>query len=193
MTPHRNASPSGRGFLVPAGIVVLALLAWAVTRSGLFSGNTKSASQVDTVAGPLPVPVAVANYLRYTQEQAARDASLSHTYTADGFRYLAAALETLANSPEFATGVREIRAKADSMQLDNKATTHARQAREAALIASTLISHARTSARPEFAVRVRELNDAAEAISAVRPLLDQSTSVQAFFGQSAQTLDALSK
>lgn len=192
MTRFRNESSPSRAFLLAAGAVVFALLLWAVMRSGVFSNSTAQVVQGDSTITGTPLPLAVSNYLLFTAERSASQASASHTYSADGFRHLAAALESLASGADVADGAREIRARADSMQQNQAATTHAHQAREAALVASTLLGRIQEARRPEFAERFRQVNDAATAISADRRLLDQANSVQTFFERSAQVILDLS-
>ena len=188
MSPYRTEPSPNRGFAWLAGAALIALLLWVILRSGLFSSPSAQADRAEPLLTPLAVPVAVTSYLQFVEDRSAADASTSHTYSADGFRHLAAALETVTSQADVASGAREIRARADSLQQNSAATTHARQAREAALIAAGLLERIQDAGRPEAVERARQVNEAALAIKVDERLLDQTDRVQAFFRQTAQVL-----
>ena len=181
------------GFWIAGGLLLL-LVSWF-----LITERNKASTQVQTIesdsssTGGPQFAAAVSNFTTFTEVKSGDDGSVTHDYTANGLRLLAAALELAPSHANVGDGPSGIRARADSMQQDVAATSHARQTSEAALMASELISHLQTDGRPWLDAKAVLVNDAARAIKPDQLLLPQMSAVQLFFQQSAAALRAVNK
>ena len=179
------------------GIVVLALILWWLlgrdrSASPVVDATTDSTQVRD--ANAATSMAAVSEFERFVG--ADPEASSSHDYTADGLRKLAAGLEAVAPSGSVAgmdVGMRanEIRVRADSIQRDPSSTTHARQAREGALLAASVLQQIQEARFAALSEQARRVTDAAKALKADQPLLDQTTQVKTFFTSAASALRAM--
>ena len=77
------------------------------------------------------------------------------------------------------------------MQRDPTSTRHALQAREAALLADGLIQQLQAARGGDAASAPGAVGEAARAIDAQRPLLEQMSEVDRFFDQAADALRTL--
>ena len=192
---------------VLAGALLLALLLWYVfARDGAdrvaadVPARTTSASAGavvgDNVAEP-ELPAEVRELVRYTEARAAEAAGPAHDYSAAGLRHLANALGAIAGSTagnvDVQARVAEIREHADAMQRDPASTAHALQAREAFLVASSLMQQMQQGRGDAAVGAVREVHDAATAIEARTRLLDQTERVERFFDRSANAVRELAR
>jgi len=147
----------------------------------------------------VPAPAEVAGFVRFTQETRAQAAGLTHDYTADGLRQLAAALDamsrTQAGLPSAADASKHIAAVrewADAMQRDPQSLEHADQAR-AAFVAAAHAMEILQSASPGAEQAVQAVRASAEEIDAERPMLEQAAQIEAFFDRSAEALRSLTQ
>ncbi len=176
------------------GLVVLALLLWwLLGRNGgeprLGAAMNDSTLVRDSSAGMSSS--AVRDFTRFTE--ADPPVSASHNVTADGLRKLAAAIEAVAPSGTVAgmdVGLRadEIRQRADSLQRDPSSLTHARQTREAFLLAATVLQQVQEARYPDMTDETRQVMDAAKGLKADADLLDQTPQVRQFFITAATAL-----
>jgi hypothetical protein len=122
--------------------------------------------------------------------RARQAADITHDYTADGLRQLAGALGAIAERDTIADvevdkQMQLLRGRADAMQKDTLAASHAAQAREAMLGAVTLMQAMQEKRFPNLKQHVAEARDAATAVNADMELLKQTSDVQRFFDRSA--------
>ena len=134
---------------------------------------------------------AVRDFTRFAE--ADPPVSASHNVTADSLRKLAAAIEAVAPSGTVAgmdVGLRadEIRQRADSLQRDPSSLTHARQTREAFLLAATVLQQVQEARYPDMTDETRQVMDAAKGLKADADLLDQTPQVRQFFTSAATAL-----
>ncbi len=189
-----------------AALVLLGAIAWMLWGRGdnfdVAAGDATDSSLVavdpnigvrDSAAGML-AGTAVTEYLQFVDGRSSRVASQAHEYTSNGLRQLAAALDEIAVG-DSAGGVavqprvREIRERADAMQQNRNSNDHALQAREAFVLASSLIAQMRGMGA---AGDTDALQQAATAIEPSRPLLDQSNQIEQFFEQAGAAIRRLS-
>lgn len=191
---------------IVAALIILGVLAWLLWGRGddfdvaavdgtdsTLVGADPNVGMRDSAAG-MVAGTAVAEYLRFVDARSSRMAGQAHEYTSNGLRQLAAALEEIAVGDS--TGgvavqprIREIRERADAMQQNPSSTEHALQAREAFVLASSLIAQMRGSGA---AGNTDALQQAAMAIEPARPLLEQSDRIEAFFEQAGEAVRSLS-
>lgn len=187
-----------------ASALVLALLLWyVIARDGTDPvaadvpvTTSMSAGAVGDGVGA-EVPTEVRELMRFTETRAADGAGPAHDYTATGLRHLAAALSAVGGSTagdvDVQARVAEIRERADAMQEDPTSAEHARQAREAFLVASSLMQQMQQGRGDAAVGAVREVHEAATAIEARTRLLDQTERVERFFDRSANAVRELAR
>ncbi len=161
-----------------------------VTDSGLVA-EVPNTAVMGTAAGTLE-GTATLDFLRFVDARSSGAASLSHVYTADGLRQLAAALKEIASGDSVGgvalqPRIDEIRDRANAMQQNPTDTDHALQTRKAFNLASSVMmqmqgNNGRTDGR------LSALQDAAMAIQPSVPLLEQAENIDRFFTQAAQAL-----
>ncbi len=179
------------------GVALLAVLAWWLLgsrdddRVGV-AGRQAAPAVADTAAsgGDAAAALAPVDRLARFAEGGRSAMGPSHDYTADGLRHVADALVAVRDRAPAGMDVNarasEIRERADAMQRDPSATTHALQAREAFLLAAGVLREMRPDAGDGD--RVAAAHAAALAVDPKTPLLDQGARVEAFF---ARTADAI--
>ena len=184
------------------GLLLVALLLWFLfgrTDDGAAVADRTPPVLTDSVPaadGGATLPGEVSEFVQFVDARSAADAGVAHDYTADGLRRLAGALGAVATGASVSgvdveqrlTGIRE---RADAMQRDPASTQHALQAREAALLAGGLLQQMQAARAGTAESAPGPVNEAAQAISAERPLLEQVGEVQRFFEQAASALRAL--
>lgn len=176
------------------GLVVLALVLWWLLGRNrgepqLGTAMTDSTLVRDSSAGMSSS--AVRDFARFAE--ADLPVSVSHNVTADGLRKLAAAIEAVAPSGTVAgmdVGLRadEIRQRADSLQRDPSSLTHARQTREAFLLAASVLQQMQEARFTGMTDQTRQVMDAAQGLKADADLLDQTPQVRQFFTSAATAL-----
>lgn len=145
-------------------------------------------SSAGTAAGP-----SVTQYLQFVDARSSGAANMSHDYTSDGLRQLAAALTEIASGDSVGgvalqPRIDAIRERADAMQRNPTSTGHALQAREAFTLASSLMAQMSSKIANIDAGSLEGLQKAAMAIEPSRPLLDQVNQIEQFFSQAAQAV-----
>lgn len=184
------------------GLLLVALLLWFVfgradTDEGAVADRTPPVlTDSAPVAAAVAMPAELSEFVRFVDTRSGAEAGAAHDYTADGLRRLADALGAVATSASVSgvdvdqrlTGIRE---RADAMQREPTSTQHALQAREAAMLAGGLLQQMQAARAGTVESAPGPVNDAAQAISAERPLLEQVSEVQRFFEQAASALRAL--
>lgn len=185
------------------GLLLVALLLWFVF--GRASDGAEVADRTPPVltdsvpaaaAAGATMPAELSEFVQFVESRSSADAGVAHDYTAEGLRRLAGALGAVATGASVSgvdveqrlTGIRE---RADAMQRDSTSTQHALQAREAALLAGGLLQQMQAARAGTAESAPGPVNEAARAISAERPLLEQVSEVQRFFEQAASALRAL--
>lgn len=172
---------------------LLAVLALVALGAWFFLGRDNGRDRVATLTS-VAVPAAVTEFLTYADGQrAANAAGLSHEYTVDGLRRLAAALAAVAGQDTVLgravqPRVAAMRERADSLQQDAQSTSHARNTREAALLAAGLFQAVQESQYPANAAQAADVRTAAEGINADELLLRQKPAVERFFDSAAAAL-----
>lgn len=202
------------------GVLVLALILWMMLGRGNGDLDVGASNATDTTmvgaAAESSVPRsasgavdggAVTQFLQFVENRTSRDANPSHEYTADGLRRLTAALTAVASRDSdggvaLQPRIDEIRDRVDGLTRDSTSTEHARQAREAFTMTAQLIEQMRVTRGANVAGAATNtadstasqgaLNQAATAIDASRPLLEQAAMVEQFFAQAAEALRVMS-
>lgn len=190
---------------VLGGLLLLALALWFLfgrgddTTEGAAAGAV--ADSVAAASAPMSgeadaMPAAVTALAQFAGTRATGQADHTHQYTADGLRRLADALGAVTeratvSGVDVEPRLAEIRERADALQQDPTSTEHARQAREAFLLASGLMQQVQEARFSELAAEVREVNDAALAVEADQLLLPQLADVERFFERAAYALQAM--
>lgn len=189
------------------GLALLALLLWYLLgRDDVDDGvvaDTAAGVVTDTSAAPGAMPGAagdagaVAAFLAYTDERRARqDADLTHEYTADGIRGLAAALDVVARQDTVGGAALQprldsLRQGADALQRNAESMQHAEQTRAAFTSAAGIMAAVQERRFPDLGDEVGQVREAAEAVRAGAPLLEQRAQVQTFFDRAAAVLRAM--
>lgn len=189
-----------------AALILLGAIAWMLWGRGddfgVAATDTTDSTLVavdpnievrDSAAG-IVAGTAVTEYLQFVDGRSSRVASQAHEYTSNGLRQLAAALDEIAAGDSIGgvalqPRLREIRERADAMQQNPNSNEHALQAREAFVLASSLIAQMQGSGA---AGNTEALQQAATAIEPSRPLLDQGNQIEQFFEQAGEAVRRLS-
>lgn len=191
-----------------AAVALLALLFWFLWRGDdgvdVAAVDTTDSTLVDRAPNTAPMGSAagtlagsaVEDYLMFVDARASRAAGLAHEYTADGLRQLAAAMNEVAGDDSVGgvalrPRIEAIRERADNMQRNPNSLEHALQAREAFIMASSLMLQMNSN-RGNAAGNLNALQDASTAIEASRPLLDQADQIEQFFEQAGKALQNMS-
>ena len=201
-----HVQPKERSMLpwLLAALVLLALLVWwfmargdndgdglAMTDSAAVTSDSAAGAMNYDSAGMGAMPAAVQQLDRFITDSSERAAAAPHEYAASGLRQLADAIEAVARDRNTSLDVQqrlsEVRQRAEEIQRDATASTHALKAREAFLLAANLIRDAHANSTVANAASTN-LQQAAEEIDANRPLLDQTSEVRQFFERSARSL-----
>jgi hypothetical protein len=160
-------------------------------QQGTGTQQRSAAGQLDDVSGP------VSQFVQFAEQGAAAQASQSHEYIANGLRQLAGALRDITGDEASGVLVRprldEIEQRADDLQRDPTSTGHALKAREAFLMAASLMGQMQNEVEAASATSVQNAMTAAEAISPNALLLEQTTEIQRFFDQAAVAVRALAE
>ncbi len=201
-----------------AAVLAVAALLWFFSGRGNELGVATTDTTDSTMVGRAPDTeltgsaagtldgTAVNEYLQFVDNRASREANMSHDYTADGLRQLAAALNEVGGADSVGgvalqPRIDEIRERADAMQRSSSSTEHALQTREAFTLAASLIAQMRgsegaggtTGTSDAWAQGNREsLLQAAMAIEPSRALLDQTERIEQFFARAGDALRQLS-
>ena len=144
------------------------------------------------------VDVAVGEFVDFVTTRRASDAmGLQHEYTAEGLRRLAAAISALATRDtvagfELEPRIQMLRERADALQRDPNADTHARQAREAFLVAASVLEDIQDRRFPHLDGEATAVVRAAEGVEAGRPLTEQESAVGTFFERASHLLRGMS-
>lgn len=194
------------------GLALLALLLWYLLgRDDVDDGvvaDTAAGVVTDTGAAPGAAPDAmpgaagdaggaVAAFLAYTDERRSRqNADLTHEYTADGIRRLAAALDVVARQDTVGGAALQprldsLRQGADALQRNAESMQHAEQTRAAFTSAAGIMAAVQERRFPDLGDEVGQVREAAEAVRAGAPLLEQRAQVQTFFDRAAAVLRAM--
>jgi len=186
------------------GLLLLLLVGWLVLTQFGDDDAVVVAPEAGAVVDPTPAVAAtpaatgaVAEFIRYADStRAAQAMGLGHDFTADGIRKLAAAIDDAARSDTVANAalapqLADLRQRADSLQRNPDATSHALHTREAFLIAASLIQNLQERRAPDRAADANAVWAAARRIDARRPLLEQSADVERFFERAATALGSL--
>jgi hypothetical protein len=190
------------------GLALLGLLLWYFLGRGDADdgvvADTAAGVVTDTSAAPGAAPGAmpgtagdagaVAAFLAYTDERRSRqDADLTHEYTADGIRRLAAALDVVARQDTVGGAALQprldsLRQGADALQRNAESMQHAEQARAAFTSAAGIMAAVQERRFPDLGDEVGQVREAAEAVRPGAPLLEQRAQVQTFFDRAAAAL-----
>jgi hypothetical protein len=184
---------------IVVGLIVLALIIWWVAirpapRTEAVVGPPDTAAVV-TPPGPATTN-AVADFVRFSDEgRAAGEVGITHDYTADGIRRLAAALEEVARQQptreaEVAARIPLLRNHADSLQADPESQRHANHVRTAFMTGADILEALRRG-DPGAEGAVRSARQAAESIRGTTPLLQQRRQVRTYFERAADALRAV--
>lgn len=173
-------------------LVVLALLSWWMFGRG--RNDITSAGPVDSTLSPAMAATTpeVTEFLRFADDRSGQNAmGLDHTYTANGIRRLAAALGSLApagGNPDIATAVQMLSGRASRLERDSSSSQHADEARQMFLSLAGLLTSVQKLRAPDMSAEASSVGDAANAVRADQPLLDQKEQVRAFFDRAATAL-----
>ena len=146
-------------------------------------------SQEDAGSVEGSVAPEVTTFLNWNDAHATSDSMTpDHRHTATGIRSLASALGALAGTADDATVKREVVAlgnHADTLEQNTASTIHARHARVAFVSLGALLLVVQQNRFPDLAAETGAVLDAADALDANRPLLDQRSRVRHFFNRAA--------
>jgi hypothetical protein len=143
------------------------------------------------------VDAAIEDYVRFVADRRARDAiGPKHEYTAEGIRRLAGAISAVAARDSVAVGaleprVQTLRERADALQRDPSARTHALKTREAFLLAASVLESIQDRRFRNLDGEATAVLRAAEDVKARTPLMGQADAVQRFFDRAANLLRAM--
>ena len=196
------------------GLIILALLIWALAEM-LGDDDVDTAPIVtDTpalveepveppVGTPAPgamaaVPPAVEEYMSSCVLGASpSDMGLQHQYTADCIQRLSGSIDAVINRPEVINAnvqqrLDNFRQQAERLRASSpQATTHANIVRETFVSAADLLNtvqEERYATAADIDARAIGVRQAAEAVQATTPLLEQREAVQRFFREAGETL-----
>jgi hypothetical protein len=158
----------------------------AIDRVAATSGETPEAG---------PVSPAVAAYLTFAQAPAPAEIPPSHDYAADRIRSLAAALETIAASEPMRERIQTLRVAADRIQQDPQSlqqADHVRGVFISAIDVMAAVHQDRLPTSDALRQQIGETRQAAEAVQADQPLLQQKKRVKAFFDRAGDVCRTLS-
>lgn len=193
-----------------AGVFVIWALAGWWDRDSSAMSATPARTGVPAVSDPNGVPdsgigevppPAVAALLMFANAPADSPAAPAHEYAADGIRRLTQALKVVIEKESVAGApVRErfgaFQAKADRIQADPSATTHAGQVRDVFTEAGALMSEVQQDRWPDrtaLETDIAEVRSAGAAIDAARPLLDQTAGLEAYFDRAADAVKMMAE
>ena len=199
------------GWLWMLGFVATVVLVWVLVatfpaddsipattqRAGEAPSTVPETAPTSGISGaPLP---AVAEFLTFKDAPVGSPVGPAHEYTADGIRRLTRALDAVIETETVAgSAIRDRltdwRAKAGRIQADPQAVGHANQVRDVFTGAADLLSAVQQDRWPNSAhlkASIDETRQAAAAIDASRPLLDQTDKVKAFFDRAGATFVAM--
>jgi HAMP domain-containing protein len=188
---------------VLVGLALLALVGWWIMRDGRDLDSLVMQDEAGEVADARAAevegaPGEVNSYLRFVEENRARDeVSRDHSYTADGIRELAGALHALAEQEEservaVEPRVEYIRERADALERDAEATTHAGITRDA----FTNLADVMEMLRQRYSGAQGDVSQVREAANAIEPntlLTNQAQHVQTFFERSATAVRTMAQ
>jgi hypothetical protein len=180
------------GLFLVVGVLVVAL---GLITLDVFRVGWNAVPFVDEApAAGAEVASAVDTYAAFAlARNAAREAGPSHEYTADGLLKLAAALDgVMALHRDPTTGVSvvpaRLRAAAGIIRAESQSTDHADVVRHAFTGVADAMAELQRAHYPELERAVASVSDAARALRADRPLLQQRDALQHFFDVSADAL-----
>jgi len=139
-------------------------------------------------AEPARTPPGVVSFLKFAEREAPETLPLDHSYTAEGIRRLAAAIEALDGSTLARDRARRLRAAAEEMQADPHSLRHADLARAAFDLATQALLALRDV--PLKADGASRLAQAAQAVRRGDPLRIQSAAVDRYFDLAAARVEA---
>lgn len=143
---------------------------------------------------------AVNDYLAFVERNRARDVpDSSHAYTASGIRLVTDALAALAaidtiSARSVKSQVVWLRARADTLYGDWRSRRDAeptRQARDVFIGVAVVVQSLHERRFPEIATQAMAVTEAALAVRADLPLLEQRAEVQRFFDRAADAVRAM--
>lgn len=185
------------------GVAVLALLLWflfgrdrgdVTVADGAVAGDVV---ETPVAAAPMGLPQEVESFVQYAQAAQDRPAAdISHDYTADGIRQLAAALGAVATRDTVGGAalqprVDALREQADALGADPQATDHASITRAAFTEAASIMGAMQEQRFPNLDAEVGAVREAAEGVRGEAPLVEQTAQVQTFFDRAATALQSM--
>lgn len=163
--------------------------------------GTPRASQPDRgVALPvtkIEVPAEVTEFSKFIEENPAGEKmGLAHSYTSEGIRRLANAVESIAGQRAISdrsidSRLELLRERADKLQENRHSTDHADTIRKAFELASDLMASIQQQLAPGLIGNVADVRGAAQAIDPDKLALEQKDLVEAFFKESSHLLDGI--
>jgi hypothetical protein len=188
------------------GLALLALLVWWLVsrgdRENVVATETQRGAVADTVSATgvgtaEGTPGAVNEFIRFVEQNQSQFATtLSHQFTADGIRRLAAALGEITERDTVGGAALRprldtLRQRADALQRNEESTNHSRYARDAFAQAASIMDDLRQRQYPNVANEVTQVREAAQAIKPGQLLLEQDDEVRRFFERSGAALRAM--
>jgi hypothetical protein len=198
------------------GLIVLALLIWALAEmlgddddadtAPLVTDTTALIAEPTAPAAGTPAPGAVAaavppaveEYMSTCVQGASpTDMGLQHQYTADCIQRLSGSIDAVINRPEVINAnvqqrLDNFRQQAERLRAsDPQATTHSNLVRQTFVSAADLLNTVqdeRYASATDLDTRATGVRQAAEAVQATTPLLNQRDAVQRFFQEAGETL-----
>jgi hypothetical protein len=197
---RRNRSPLP--WLVGALLlVVLAVVFWPerAGRSGAGYAMPDAGGSVvtDPEMRPADVDAAIGDFARFVSSRRPRDViGPKHEYTVEGIRRLATAISALAVRDTVAgralePRIQALRDRADALQRDPNADTHALKTREAFLLAASVLESIQDRRFRNLDGDATAVLRAAEAVRVAQPLTEQADAVERFFERSSHLLRAM--
>lgn len=192
---------SRTGIWIVLALILAALAAWWLLRNNSSRdalGSADSTSNVGAAAGATPTTAQgpVESFLAWHDGGRADTMGLDHRYTATGIQNLTDALAALGTTGEggkVQDELRTLRSRADTLQQNPQAATHANHVRALFRSVSGVMSAMQQERFPGAAEQVKGVESAAQAIRADRLLLDQKTEVRNFFDKAAVAVRQMSE
>lgn len=170
-----------------------------VAQSSSFKPRPATASPSPTITpgGPTGMLAEVQEFVRFVNEQRLV-AGPQHAYTSTGITQLRAALAALTSRAELRNQNIEqklnlLTQRAEMLQSDPTSLKHADQTRQAFVTAAELMATMQQQRHPALSDQVAQVRQAAEAINARQPLLNQTSKVETFFQRASDALQAMAR
>ena len=182
------------------GLAVALLLLWVVVDRNTGREELATGDVAPGTAAPdatRPVWVESERFIVFVRQPADfGDMNGAHEYTRTGLRYLASALDEVnrqggASAPDVSPTIAALRVAAEELSEGAAAPEHARAAAPVFRQAAEAMTTVQRAHHADAADEVNAAREAAQGVSADRPLQEQADAVRAFFDRAVAALQAM--